>query len=478
MSSDSLQHKTLRGTIWASVDRFSTIGVQFAVNLVLARLLFPADFGAIGMLTIFTGVTQVIIDGGFISALIQRKNPTQTDYSTIFYWNVFVALLLYGALFLAAPTVARFYHMPILCPVLRVYGLWVIVFSINVVQTARLRKQLAFRSIAIANVSAIVASGALGILMAHNGMGVWSLVWQQISYGLTITIIYIFITRWRPSLEFSLESLRSLFSFGGYMFVASVLQEICRNFQGIIIGRRFSATDMGYYAQADRLDRVTSQAFPMVISQVMYPVYSSIQDDHQRLSAMLADHVRVISFLIFPLMGCLILAADAIISILFGSRWLPCAAYFQILCVGGFFACLQNVNYFAVAAVGRSRQLFLWSFYKWGFMLGAMLVGMFFGIFGVMWSIALSSFNIFLVNAWLVWRHIGLPLRRQFFIIAIPLVQTAAAIAAGYLLIALLGIHPIAAAAVALILYIALNWMLHTRSFGLTIRLLRSLRNR
>lgn len=462
---ETIGHKAIKGTIWASIDRFSTIGVQFFVNLVLARLLMPSDFGAIGMLTIFIGVSQVIIDGGFVSALIQKKDPDQKDYSTIFYWNISIATALYLLLFIAAPYISDFYRMPILCNVLRAIGLWIIVFSINVVQTARLRKKLAFKSIAITNLSAIIASGMLGIALAYLGYGIWSLVIQQISYGLTTTIVYFIITRWHPSAEFSAKSLKSLFDFGGYMFIATILQEICRNFQGIIIGRRFSATDMGYYTQAQRLDMVTSNALPLVISQVMFPVFSSLQNDKNRLIEIVTTNIRIISFCIFPLMGALILSASQIITILYGDKWLPCALYFQILCIGGLFSCLQNVNYFAVAAVGKSKQLFWWSIYKWGFLLLAMLIAMNFGIIALIWSISISALNIYMTNAWLVSRHVGLPLFRQIKILAPPLITTAIGTTVGFITIKTLYINEIIAAIISLIIAIGINIIFKTKGF-------------
>lgn len=475
--SESLGHKALKGTIWASIDRFSTIGVQFIVNIVLARLLLPSDFGAIGMLTIFIGVTQVIIDGGFISALIQKKEPTQTDYSTIFYWNVALALILYGVLFAAAPFIAEFYRMPILCNILRVLGLWIIVFSVNVVQTARLRKEMSFKSIAITNLSAVIVSGGIGIILAVNGFGVWSLVAQQISYGVVTTIAYYIMTRWHPSLTFSRQCLHQLFSFGGYMFVATVLQEICRNFQGIIIGRRFSATQMGYYTQAQRLDMVTSNALPQVIAQVMFPVYSSLQDDNDHLIQMIKTNIRIIAFIVFPLMGILIIAAEPIMTILYGEKWLPCAIFFQILCCGGVFACLQNVNYYAVAAVGKSRQLFIWSFYKWGFMLAAMFVGMNFGILGLMWGLAFSSLNIYLVNALLVSRFIRFRLSAQIRLLAPIFLTSLVGVASGAALNHFLGVDKIACGLFCGVVFILLNVVFHTEALASIITVLKKLKH-
>ena len=259
------------------------------------------------MLTIFMAVSQVLIDGGFGSALIQKKNPTQTDYTTIFYWNISLSVIIYLILYISSPWIAAFYNLPILQSVLRVIGITLIINGAVAIQQTRLRKMLAFRTIAITNLSAYVISGGISIYMAFNGGGVWSLVWNQLIYGMLMVIIFAIITRWHPSFCFSHRSMKELFGFGGYILAANILQEACKNFQGLIIGKKFSDTQMGYYSQAYKLDNITSYSIPQVIVQVMYPVYSSIQDDSRRLIEILSMNIRVISYLIFPLFGLLIL---------------------------------------------------------------------------------------------------------------------------------------------------------------------------
>ncbi len=349
---DSLGHTAVKGAVWASIDRFTSMGIQFIVNLVLARLLLPADFGMIGMLAIFITVSQTLIDGGFASALIQKKEPTQVDYSTIFFWNLIFSAFLYGILFFSAPLIAEFYAMPSLSAVLRVMALNLILTGIFAIQKTRLQKQFEFKTLAIVNISAYTLGAIIAILFALYDFGVWSLVVMQLSYGAFSIFLLCCITRWFPSICFSKASLKKLFGFGGYIMAANILQTICLNIQGIIIGKRFSATQMGYYSQAFKLDQVTSYSIPQIIVQVMYPVYSTIQDDKERLNKMVLMNMRVIAFMIFPLLAMLILVAEPLIGGLYGSKWLPAAPYFRIFCVGGFFVCLQHVNLYAVAAVG------------------------------------------------------------------------------------------------------------------------------
>ncbi|MCX4263742.1 MAG: lipopolysaccharide biosynthesis protein [Muribaculaceae bacterium] len=405
--SDSIGDKATSGVIWTSVDRFLTMGLQFVVNLVLARLLLPSDFGTIGMLAIFIAVSNTLIDGGFASALIQKKEPTNTDYSTIFFWNVGFAVVIYTVLFLMAPWVASFFRLPELRDVLRAIGLFVILSAIYSVQMTRLRKQLQFKKLAIVNIVSYCLAGVTGITMAYRGFGAWSLVAQQLTGAALIVLILFALTRWVPSLEFSKSSMKELFGFGAYILAANLLQEICKNFQGIIIGRRFSAAQMGYYTQAQKMDTVTSYSIPQIIVTVMYPVYSSIQDECERFNKIVAMNVRVIAYIVFPMLSLLILLAEPLVTGLYGAQWDVSVPYYQILCVGGLFVCLQNVNFFAVAAKGQSKALFRWSVYKWSFLLVAILGGSMFGMTGLMWGMVMSNFNIYMVNACLLQCYSG-----------------------------------------------------------------------
>lgn len=413
----SLGHKAVSGAIWASINRFGSMSMQFVVNIILARLLLPADFGMIGMLTIFIAISQTLIDGGFGSALIQKKNPTQKDYSTIFFWNLFFSGILYLILFLCAPLIAKFYSMPNLSSILRVLALSLILSGIVSIQKVRLQKELAFKIIAVVDLISYALTALIAIYLADRGLGAWSLVIMQLAYIALSIIMLSFITHWKPSLYFSKTSLKELFGFGGFIMAANILQTVCSNVQGLIIGKRFSATQMGYFSQAYKLDLVTSYSIPQVIVQVMYPIYSSIQDDKARLNSIVLMNMRVIAFIVFPILSILILSAEPLITLLYGEKWLPSVPYFRILCVGGFFVCLQNLNYYAVAAVGKSKSLFKWSFYKWGFLLVALLIGMNFGMYGILWGMVLSNLNIFLTNAFLSSKHTGLTFTNQIYTI-------------------------------------------------------------
>lgn len=402
-----LGRKVLVGTAWSTIERFCSLGLQFVVNLVLARLLTPAEFAYVGVLAFFISVSYVLIDGGFATALIQKQNPTRADYSVIFIWNMAFALFFYAILFLTSPFIASYVNMPLLEDIIKVYSLSLLLSALSQVQIIRLRKDLAFGFMAAVNLGGYAVGGALGIWLALHGAGPWSLVWMQVCNTAVCALCYNLFTRWHPGLHFNSQSFKQLFGYGGYLLMATIFQEACKNVQTLIIGRRFSPVQVGLYGQAHKLDQINSYAIPQVLVQVMFPFYSRIQSDKERLALVLGKCVRIIALFIFPLLTWLVLVAEPLVVKMFGEEWRACAPYFRILCIGGLFTSLQNINFYAVAARGHSRVLFQWSFYKWGSLLVLLLCGMNFGMFGLMWAMAISNANIFAVNALLASRYVG-----------------------------------------------------------------------
>ena len=412
--SSKLGHKIIKGTLWVSFDRFGSMGLQFLINLILARLLTPKDFGYIGIIYVFISVSQTFIDSGFGSALIQKKEPTQTDYSSIFYWNLISSSLIYIILFFCAPLIAIFFDASILCNILRVLGLILIINSLGIVQLNRLRKNISFHIIAIINVSSYLLAGILAIWSALSGLGVWSLVILHLTYSfINISIVWIKV-KWIPSFIFSLKSFKELFQFGGYLLGANILQTISLNIQNVIIGKKFSPTVMGFYSQAQRLQDLSTNAIPGITTQIVFPVFSMFQNNKDQLTKVLSTAIKLISYCVFPLLLGLITFAEPLFEFLYGDKWLSSVPYFKVLCFGGLFVCLQNINYYAVAALGKSRALFNWSFYKWGFLLISIFIGSFFNIYGILYGLVISSVNIYMVNCYLVQKYLGFSILYQF----------------------------------------------------------------
>ena len=401
--------------LWSSFQKFGTMGISFVSNIILARLLTPEDYGCIGMLMIFILVANTFIDGGFGSALIQKKEPTQEDYSTIFYWNLFLSVVLYFALFASAPLIARFYNLPLLSSVLQVQGLVLILNSLSIIQQNRLRKQLLFKKLATVGIISALLSLAITIYLACLGWGVWALVAQQLLMSGFNTVLYWIVGKWNPSFVFSRQSFKELFGFGGFILLSNMINTLCNNVQGLLIGKFFSPVTMGLYAQARKLEEVASTSFSSVVDQVSYPVLSSVQNDKQIMIGVLRRLVMSLAYICFPMMILLILIGDSLIILLYSAKWIECVPYFRILCIAGIAICLQGVNYSAVAAIGKSRELFKWTIIKRLVGLCLIVLGFsFFEIEGLLWGMVIGSFVIYLMNGYLVSQYIGYRLGAQF----------------------------------------------------------------
>ena len=397
---DNLKQKALTGAIWSGVHKFAITLLGFISGIVLARLLTPHDYGVIGMLTIFLALSQTFIDGGFGSALIQKKSPTDTDYSTILYWNIGLSIILYIILFFSAPLVASFYNLPILSKVLRVQGFVLIINAARIVQRNQLRKKLQFKKIAVINVSANLIALAATIYLAKLGWGVWALVAQQLLVALLTTSLYWITSKWKPLLIFSKKSFKELFSFGGYILLSNLFSTVCGNIQGLFIGKIYNSSTLGLYTKAMRTESYSSTFISSVLDQVSYPVLSESQNDRSRMIRVIKQFITTSAYITFPLMFILILLAKPLFLLLYSDRWLDSVPYFQILCIAGIAISIQNINYFAVAALGKSKELLKWTFIKRSIGLLLVVGGLFlYGIYGLLFGSVAASWIIYFINA-------------------------------------------------------------------------------
>ena len=406
--SKSLKQKAAAGMVWTALQKYSTMFIQFISGIILARLLTPYDYGCIGMLSIFMVLAEAFIDGGFGSALIQRKNPSQIDYSTIFYWNMGMAFLMYGVLFLCAPAIARFYKIPLLSDVLRVQGLVLFIYSFNIVQRNQLRKNLNFKILSIVSITTAIVALAVTIWMAYKGFGVWALVTQNLIAAAIPALVFWFYIKWRPIWAFSWQSFKELFSFGFYMFLTHVVNRLGQQIQGLLIGRVYNASTMGYYSKAHGLEKLASTSISKVMTDVTYPLYAEAQDNKARMIGMIKRLTSTLSYLTFPLMFLLILLAKPLFVLLYSERWLSSVPYFQVLCLAGLPNCLQSVNLQTISAIGKSRTMFLWTLLKRGIGI-SMIVGglLLYGMKGLLAGAVFNSWFSYLVNIGLVSKHIG-----------------------------------------------------------------------
>lgn len=398
--SESLKQKTISGIIWSGVQKFGSLAISFLANIVLARLLSPEDFGCIGMLYIFIVVSQTFIDGGFGAALVQKKNPSEEDYSTIFYWNIIAAVLIYGVLYLSAPAIAAFYRIPLLCDVLRIQGLSLIISSTYIVQANRLIKQLKFRLYSLVTIVAVLVGTVVGISLAYYGWGVWSLVVKEMVTVLVTGILLWVLCHWRPLLKFSITSFKSLFNYGFMILLASFVNRLYENVQGLIIGRAFSAKDLGYYTQAKKLEEIPVTAFSDMITQVTFPVYASIADQKEYLKTIVQKNVKVVNYISFGIMSLLIVIAKPVFVILFTDKWIDSVPLFQILCIAGMSIPLNNVSTQLFKGIGRSDIFFVLQFVKRLIGLGVILFSIQWGLMAMMWAIVVNNYLFYLMNCY------------------------------------------------------------------------------
>ena len=354
----SLKYKTINALSWSFLESVVMRGMQFIIGVILARILLPEQFGLIGMLMIFTVVAQTFVESGFGAALIQKREASAADICSIFYFNVFVGVLATGFLCLIAPWVADFYNQPILTPLMRVLSLTIFISSLGVIQDTLLTKDINFKAQTKRSLFAGLLSGAVGIGFAFAGFGVWSLAAQQVSNSVFRTACLWVLSPWRPALTFSFGALQKMFGFGSRLLFSGLLNRVFENIYFLVIGRLFSAVDLGFFTRAKTLQELPSQTLSDVVGRVTFPVFSKSQDDPVRLKKGLKKALGALVLLNFPLMTGLAVTCRPLVLILLGEKWAGCVHYLQLLCILGLLYPVHAMNLNILTSMGRS-DLFL-----------------------------------------------------------------------------------------------------------------------
>ena len=350
----SLKDKTVKGVIWSAVDRFSAQGIQFVFSILIARLLVPEDYGVIAMLNIFLAVSQTFIDSGFGTALIRKIDRTETDFSTVFYFNIAVAVFFYLGLFFAAPAIANFYNTPLLVPVTRVTAINLVIGSLSGIHNAKLSIAIDFKSRAKISIVSAVLTGSVGLWMAYSGYGVWALVVQTVFAGIIRTIMLWIIVKWYPKLVFSWKSFKEMFSFGSKLLASGLLDTIYNNIYPLVIGKVFSPTTLGVYSKANSLAQFPSSNITSVLQSVTFPVLSTIQNEEDRLAAAYKRFLRIAAFVVFPLMMGLSAVADPFIRLALTDKWEGAIYLLQIICFWMMWYPIHAINLNILQVKGRS----------------------------------------------------------------------------------------------------------------------------
>jgi len=354
----TLKEKTINGLLWSFVDTFAGQGISFIVGIILARILSPREFGLIGMITIFIAISQSFIDSGFSQALIRKKDCSSEDYSTVFYFNLATGILFFAGLFFAAPAISNFFHEPALKSIIQVLGLILIIESVSIIQRTILTKRIDFKLQAQISVIASIISGAIAITLALLNFGVWSLVALQLSKQAINSFFLWLWNNWKPIFVFSTSSFNELFGFGSKLLLSGLIDTTYRNIYYLIIGKYFSAVELGFYTRADQFQTLPSSNLNTIINRVSYPVLASIKDDIPRLKKNYRKLIRSTMFLSFILMLGMAAISKPMIITLIGIKWLPSVIYLQLLCFVGMLYPLHAINLNMLNVQGRS-DLFL-----------------------------------------------------------------------------------------------------------------------
>lgn len=323
---------TISGILWSVIERFSVQGIQFLLSFVIARQLLPSDYGLVAMLTIFMAIAQIFVDSGFSNALIQKQNRSNADFSTVFYFNIGIGILMYLVLVLSAPFISSFYNQPILIEIIGWMGLNLIIISLSTVQRAILTIDLDFRRQAFISLVAVIISGFIAVYMAMHGYGVWTLVVQSlITNGINTLLLWI-TSKWHPELIFSLNSFKNLFSFGSKILLGGLLHNIYTNIYTLVIGKIFPIHELGLYNRASSLSQFPSTNITGILDRVLYPVLCRLQDNNSILSEKFYIFIRIASYIVFPLMIGLAVLSEPFICLILTEKWIGAVPYIQILC--------------------------------------------------------------------------------------------------------------------------------------------------
>jgi len=350
----TLKRKAFGGFIWSFGERMGAQLVSLVVSIILARLLVPEDYAIVGVVTIFFNFANILISGGLNTALIQKKDSTPTDYSTILYTSVAVSVVIYIVLFFTAPAIATIYKMPLVVPVIRVMSIVLIVNAVKSILTAYISNTLQFKKLFVSTISGTILSAIVGIVMAKFGFGVWALVAQQMVNAVVGTVALFVTTKFKILPVFSVESFKQLFGYGWKIFVTTAITVLYDEINPIIVGLRFSAVDLSFYTKGKSFPSLINSTISSTLSTVLFPVIAKVQDDAQAVLSITRKYIRVSSYLIFPLMCGFFAVAESFVRVLLTEKWMAAAPYIQIFCLAYMLDIIQVGNLQTIKAIGRS----------------------------------------------------------------------------------------------------------------------------
>ena len=396
----SLRKSALSGMIWTFIQQMSTQGISFVVSIILARLLMPQEFGLIAMIAVFMGVGNVLINSGLSKSLIRTTDPDQDDFSSVFWFNLIISILMYLLMFFIAPFIAVFYKQPLLIPIIRLYCVVFIINAFVIIQNTRLTKELDFKKQTMITVPSLIVGSGVGIIMALNGFGVWSLVWSAIARSTALSIQLWFWTPWYPSFRLKKEKIKHHLNFGYKLTLAGIIDTLFVDIYTIIIGKLFNPLQVGFYNRANTLQQFPVKNFGAVINQVTYPLFSKIQNDNIRLKNAYKKIMKMAVFIITPTLLFAVVLAEPLFRFLLTEKWLPAVPYFQILCLSSLLTPISVYNLNIITVKGYSNLHLKLSLIKKVFIILIILISLKWGIYGLLIGQIPLSFIGFFANGW------------------------------------------------------------------------------
>ena len=413
MAEESLKNKTVKGVAWTSLDQVLSLGFGFVIGVILARLLSPSDYGMLAMIAVFNAIAMAFVNSGFGNALIRKPDLTEDDNTTAFSFNIVVAVVMVGVLWVIAPWVAKFYDKPILTSLLRAEAFLLVISSLRIVQNTQLTRALNFKAKMIINVASQVIAGVIGIIAAYRGFGVWALVIQHYVSGITGLVLLWIISPWRPKGNWNKASFGYLWGYGSKLLASGLLDTVYSNIYPIIIGKLFSAADLGQYTRAKGYAAIPSTGLTSVLQQVTFPVLSKIQEDDERLGDAYRRMLRFTVFLVFPVMIGMAALAYPLVVALVTDKWAQCVPYLQVICLASMWYPVHAINLNLLQVKGRSDLFLRLEIIKKALTTVVIFICVPFGIIGICYGAVFTSLACLAINTYYTGKLIHVGFSRQ-----------------------------------------------------------------
>lgn len=470
MAEPSLKKQIMSGMVWKFTERFIAQGVSFIVSLVLARILMPDDYGVVSIINVFITVADVLLTSGLNTALIQKQDADELDFSTIFYCNLGLGILLYAILFVAAPWMAKAYHMPILTSAVRVFALRLPISAYQSIQTAYISRRMDFKRFFFSTIIGTLVSAVVGIAMALKGYGVWALIAQYLTNTIIDTLFLAVTVRWHPRLMFSWKAAKPMIRYGGKVMMTDLLGTVCNNLGDFIIGAKYTSADLAYYTKGKQLPTLIKSNIYTSLISVLFPGMSKINDEGEKVKALSRKSIRVLTYIIYPLMTGLLVVAEPLTIFLYTEKWIAMVPFVWVVCIEAIFSVPGTITLQSVKAMGYSDKMLKAEIFKKPILILSIIIAMQYGVMAIALTLPLNTLLEFVINGVMAHKTVNYSIREQLWD-CLPATIMSVLMGAGVLFVAHLplGLGTIALLfveiLVGMVIYVLLSVITHNEEF-------------